>query len=96
MTGLFGRMARRMTNQSQGLAQFKQAFRPRWEKRYMVAQSRLQLFIAAGSVAIAIHRRHLRTSKAAISPNTGRLSAVKTAADAIEDFGEETAQTLQT
>ena len=96
MTGPFGRIARRLTTPAQGLAQFKQAFRPHWEKRYIVAQSRLHLLIAAGGVALAIHRRSPRTSNAAASQNIERLSAANSHPDAVEDFPEETAQPLRT
>jgi phosphatidylglycerol lysyltransferase len=51
--GLVGRMVRRRFS---GLWQFKAAFAPRWERRYMAAPSMGALAVAAAEVVLAVHR----------------------------------------
>lgn len=55
LTGPAGRLARRLTAGAEGLSQFKQAFAPRWERRYIAAPGPLRLLIAGASIARAIH-----------------------------------------
>lgn len=55
LTGPAGRIARRLTAGAEGLSQFKQAFKPRWELRYIAAPGPLRLLIAGASIARAIH-----------------------------------------
>jgi len=55
LTGPAGKLARRLTAGAEGLSQFKQAFKPRWERRYIAAPGPLRLLIAGGEIARAIH-----------------------------------------
>lgn len=55
LTGPAGRLARRLTAGAEGLSQFKQAFKPRWERRYIAAPGPLRLMLAGASIARAIH-----------------------------------------
>jgi hypothetical protein len=41
-----------------GLAQFKQAFAPRWEARYLIAPGRLSLLESLAVIVTEIHRNH--------------------------------------
>ncbi|HCY99529.1 MAG: hypothetical protein A3D16_00880 [Rhodobacterales bacterium RIFCSPHIGHO2_02_FULL_62_130] len=56
LTGWKKRMAVRLTGRSTGLTQFKSAFAPRWEQRYIAAKGVVPLAIAALEIAVAIHR----------------------------------------
>lgn len=53
--GPLGRLTHRLTAGSEGLSQFKQAFRPRWERRYIAAPGRIRLLMAGAAIARAIH-----------------------------------------
>lgn len=55
LSGIAGRIARRLTARSEGLCQFKSAFRPRWEPRYIAAPGLFGLPLAALAIAHAIH-----------------------------------------
>lgn len=55
LPGLIGQVATRLTRKSAGLAQFKQAFRPRWERRYIASTTLPALAFAGLAVARAIH-----------------------------------------
>jgi phosphatidylglycerol lysyltransferase len=57
LTGTAGRIARRLTARAEGLHQFKQAFKPRWERRYIAAPGPLRLLVAGAAIARAIHSR---------------------------------------
>ncbi|MBP1805592.1 DUF2156 domain-containing protein [Rubellimicrobium aerolatum] len=48
--------ARRLSASGEGLRQFKSAFRPRWERRYIAAPGSLALVLGAAEIALAIHR----------------------------------------
>ena len=56
LSGPLGRIVRRATRGSVGLAQFKAAFAPRWRVLYVAAPSRLALLIGGLEVARAILR----------------------------------------
>lgn len=60
--GLLGPIARHLTSRAQGLAQFKQAFRPTWEPRYIAAQSPIMMVCAAIGIAYAVHWRKMPAS----------------------------------
>lgn len=60
LRGRAGRIARRLTAGAEGLSQFKQAFRPRWERRYIAAPGPLSLALAALVISRAVHRPHPR------------------------------------
>lgn len=55
LTGAAGRIGRRLTAGAEGLSQFKQAFNPRWERRYIAAPGPLRLLIAGAAIARAVH-----------------------------------------
>jgi len=57
LSGLPARWARRLTRASCGLDQFKQAFAPRWERRYIAAPGRVRLALGAVELALAIRPR---------------------------------------
>jgi len=57
LTGTAGRIARHLTARAEGLHQFKQAFKPRWERRYIAAPGPLRLLVAGAAIARAIHGR---------------------------------------
>jgi phosphatidylglycerol lysyltransferase len=54
LRGPLARLAGRLTHTSHGLEQFKQAFHPRWERRYIAAPGRIRLVFGAGELALAI------------------------------------------
>lgn len=54
LTGPLGTLARRMTRPSAGLAQFKSAFAPTWEPRYITAPNAALLLLAAAEITRAI------------------------------------------
>lgn len=56
LRGLAGRLAQRATQRSNGLAQFKSAFAPKWETRYIAAKGWLAIGLAAFEITRAIHR----------------------------------------
>lgn len=55
LSGPARHLATRLTRKTAGLAQFKQAFRPRWERRYIASTNLPALAIAGLAVARAIH-----------------------------------------
>lgn len=55
LSGVVGRLAQRATGRSNGLAQFKSAFAPKWEPRYIAAQGWGALALAAIEITLAIH-----------------------------------------
>jgi len=55
IAGPAGRIARRLTAGAEGLSQFKQAFRPRWERRYIAATGHVPLLAAGIAIARAVH-----------------------------------------
>lgn len=54
LRGPAARLARRLTARTGGLQQFKSAFRPVWERRYLVARGRLGLPLAGLALSSAI------------------------------------------
>lgn len=55
LRGVAGRVARWATGRTGGLAQFKSAFAPEWEPRYIAARSWTSLAMAALEITLAIH-----------------------------------------
>lgn len=55
LRGVAGRIARRLTANAEGLRQFKAAFRPAWEPRYIAAPGWVALCVAGLAIAQAIH-----------------------------------------
>jgi phosphatidylglycerol lysyltransferase len=68
-----GPVGRAIRRRFVGLWQFKAAFAPRWERRYMAAPSLFALWVGAAEIALAVHRPPPRRLPGGVSATAAPL-----------------------
>ncbi len=74
---LLAPLVRHALRRSEGLVQFKQAFAPRWERRYIAARGPVRLALAGMMVVWAVHRPAAPTATDPLRRGARRVAALR-------------------